>query len=622
MQRTLSLIAAASCLASGAVAQTKYSLSNYLNIRGSATPTISPDGKEVAFRTAPTGTMQVWKCSTAGSYPEQLTYFSSSVLSATWSPRGDEILAVVDTDGNEQFQLHLINSKTGESRALTTDPKVRNEFGNWSQDGKYISFANNSRDSRYFDVYVMEVATKSTKRVLTMDAVMDGGGFSSDGKRLIASKSVSAEKNDLFIVDLTTGQSKPLTSESDTARYAPVSFTPDGQRLVVMTDKGKDVRNLAEIDLATGKLKYVKESPFEVEAAISTVDKRVVAYLTNEDGYSVLRAWDTATERELKLPAVPKGVITLGGFSANGESLALGINGSTTPSDVYVLNMREGSLKQVTRASKSGVDPASYVPAELIKYKSFDGRDIPAFLYLPKDRSAGKLPVILDVHGGPEAQERPLFNIIYQYLANQGFAVIAPNIRGSMGYGKSYLAMDNGHKRWDALKDLNAAIDWVGTRPELDAKKVAIIGGSYGGFAVLAMLAHYPNRFAAGVDMFGIADFKTFLANTAPYRRPLRAVEYGDPEKDSAFLDAISPARNADKIKAPLLVLQGANDPRVPESESRQIVEKVKSTGGVVEYMVFPDEGHGFAKLKNRVVAYDTLVKFLDKYLNVSSAGK
>lgn len=242
--------------------------------------------------------------------------------------------------------------------------------------------------------------------------------------------------------------------------------------------------------------------------------------------------------------------------------------------------------------------------------------DIPGLVRL---RDLGRillsLPVILSVHGGPEDQEQPYYTAYYQYFVSRGYAVLTPNVRGSNGYGKGYLALDNGSKRWDALKDLAAAADWIASQPALSSRKIAIFGASYGGFAVLAMLAHYPDRFAAGIDLYGPADLKSFLATTAPYRRPNRIAEYGDPVRDSAFMDAISPLRHAAGIRAPLLVIQGANDPIVPPSESKQIVETITRNGGVAQLMLIPDEGHGFSKLPNRLKAFEAMIAFLDQHV-------
>ncbi|MEP6754498.1 MAG: alpha/beta fold hydrolase, partial [Chthonomonadales bacterium] len=332
---------------------------------------------------------------------------------------------------------------------------------------------------------------------------------------------------------------------------------------------------------------------------------RYLAYNVNRDGFQDLEVLDLTLNRMVSLPRIPRGLIVPGDFSADGTKLGLAISSAGKPNDCYTIDLNVGHLEKWTNSTLAGI------PA-----KTFDGKEIPAFLYLPKNAPKDhSLPTILSVHGGPESQERPIFSPLYQYFVSRGYAILAPNIRGSAGLGKTYLTLDNGPMRWDALKDLDAAVDYVGEHPSLNGKKVAILGGSYGGFAVLAMLAHYPTRFAVGVDLFGITDFKTFLANTASYRRANRAAEYGDPVKDSAYMDMVSPQRHADRITSPLLVIQGSNDPRVPESESRQIVDKLKKLKRKVSYMLFPDEGHGIAKLPNRIKAYEGIVEFLDSIL-------
>ena len=316
-------------------------------------------------------------------------------------------------------------------------------------------------------------------------------------------------------------------------------------------------------------------------------------------------------------------MVGLGGFSADGKSLAVSLNGPTLTDDVWLLDLPAAAAHQVTFSSLAGIDPKTFVEPTLIHYKSFDDREIPAFLYLPKNAPRDRsLPVLLVVHGGPEIQEQPYFWAPYQYFVHRGYAVLTPNIRGSSGYGKAFLALDNGRKRWDALKDLAAAVDWIGRHPSLDKRRVAIFGASYGGFATLAMLTHYPDLFVAGVDFYGFADFKSFLENTAPYRRPIRIAEYGDPQKDAAFFDEISPARHVDRIKAPLFVMQGANDRIVPASESERIVKEIKDRGGSVKYLLLPDEGHGLGKLANRIKTFGEMETFLDQFLPAGKAGE
>lgn len=597
-------------------AQKQYPLRQYLSIRSASAPNISPDGKQVSFLSGVTGTLQVWKVPATGGWAEQLTFFNSGVASALWSPVNNEMLVVADTDGNEQFQFFLVAGDGTSIVPLTNDPKTRHTFGGWSKDGKSIYYSSNKRNPRYFDCYIMDVETRQSRLVFQKDAILDANALSSDGKTLIASAATSNVNHDLYVVDTETGRGGILTPHTGDAVYNIIGFTDGDKSLLLVTDHERNFQNLAKADIATGKITFLQDVSHDLLGGELSHDGKTLALLTNRDGYGELSLLDANTLRPKRLPALPKGSIGLGGFTTDGKTLALGVNTPTKQTDAWTLDLRSGKLKQVTFSSLAGIDARTFVEPSLIKIKSFDGQEISGFLYLPQNAPQDhSLPLIMVIHGGPEGQERPLFTSLYQYFVSRGFAVLAPNIRGSSGYGKKYLAMDNASKRWDALKDIDVLAKQAGTHPAINPKKIAIFGGSYGGFAVLAMLVHYPDTFSAGVDMFGIADFKSFLANTAPFRRPLRIAEYGDPVKDSEFLDAISPARHVENIKAPLLVIQGANDPRVPESESALIVKKVKDKGGVVEYMLFPDEGHGIAKLPNRIKAYEGVVAFLAKYL-------
>ncbi len=597
-------------------AQKQYPLRQYLSIRAASAPNLSPDGKQVAFLSAVTGTLQVWKVPATGGWAEQLTFFSSGVASSLWSPVNNEMIVVADTDGNEQFQLFLVSGDAKSIVPLTNDPKVRHTFGGWSKDGKQVYYSSNKRNPRYFDCYVMDVETRQARMVFQKDGILDANALSTDGKTLIASEATSNVNHNLYVVDTATGQGRLATSHTGDAVYNIIGFTDDDKSLLMVTDHNRNFQNLAKMDLESGKITFLQDENHDLLGGELSHDKKTLALLTNRDGYGELSLLDAKTLRPKRLPDLPKGSIGLGGFTTDGKVMALGVNTPTKNTDAWILDIAKGKLKQVTFSSLAGIDPETFVEPTLIKMKSADDVEISTFLYLPKNAPQDhSLPMIMVVHGGPEGQERPLFSSLYQYFVSRGYAVMTPNIRGSAGYGKEFLALDNGPKRWGALKDLQVLADWAKKHPAINPQKLAVFGGSYGGFAVLAMLVHYPNTFSAGVDMFGIADFKSFLANTAPFRRPLRMAEYGDPVKDSEFLDAISPARHAENIKAPLMVIQGVNDPRVPESESALIVKKVKDKGGVVEYMLFPDEGHGIAKLPNRIKAYEGVVAFLNRYL-------
>jgi len=616
MRRLLPLLLATGfALASPCRAQ-QYPLRQYLSIRAAASPTLSPDGSQVACLMRITGAAQVWRVAANSGWPDQLTFFSGNINAVSWSPTGEWILVSADHDGDEQYQLYLVKPDGTRTVALTSDPKVRHLVGGWSHNGRSIFYASNRRNPQFTDCYVMDIASRKEKLVFQKDSSVFASALSRDGRWLSATESTSNFNSNLYLANTQTGETRELTPHSGDVRFSCIDFSTDDKTLYTTSDEGREFTNLAEIDLASGKRKFVHEDSMDVDNALLSPDGRTIAYNVNREGYQELRFLDTAANRTVKTPKLPEGTISIGGFAQTGRKLAITVGTPTLNGDIFVLDTGSGRLTRSTYSSLAGIDPATFVQPRLIHYNTFDRREIPALLYEPRSNgSSAPAPVILSVHGGPEAQERPLFTSLYQYFVSRGYAVLAPNIRGSAGYGKTYLALDNGPKRWDALKDLNAAVDWVGTQPALDSKRVAIFGGSYGGFAVLAMLAHYPARFAAGIDMFGVTDFKTFLKNTSAYRRANRAAEYGDPVRDSEYMDAISPALHAQNIRAPLFVLQGSNDPRVPESESAQIVAKVKAAGGTVDYLLFPDEGHGFTKLPNRIKAYESVVAFLDKYL-------
>ncbi|MBI3408922.1 MAG: S9 family peptidase [Planctomycetes bacterium] len=604
-------------LSSPLVADEPGTLHQYLSARGAVGTTISPSGNDVAFQTDITGVNQVWRVSSKSGWPDQLTFFPGGVANAVWSPSRDEILVVADKDGDQKYQFFRVRADGAETSPLTADPKVQHQWGGWSHDGKSIFYSANSRDERYFDCYLMDVDSKRPRRVFEKDAVLSASALSRDGKTLAALAMRSEVNYDLYLVDTATGKGREVARHKGDAKFLVIGFAASGQSLYLATDLGREFVNLARMDVTTGELKFLQDEKHDIANALFSPDGNLLAFTTNRDGYEELTIWDARTHQPVKLPKLPHAMVALGGFSADGKQLAVSLNGPTLTDDVWVLDLPAARATQVTFSSLAGIDPKTFVDPMLIRYKTFDDREIPALLYLPKDAPKDRsLPVLLCIHGGPEIQEQPYFFAPYQYFVRRGYAVITPNIRGSSGYGKAYLALDNGRKRWDALKDIAAAVDWIGTHPSLDKKRVAVFGASYGGFATLAMLAHYPDLFVAGVDFYGFADFKTFLENTAPYRRPLRIAEYGDPVKDAAFFDEISPARHVNKIKAPLFVLQGANDPIVPAFESEQIVKKIKAKGGTVQYLLLPDEGHGLARLSNRIKAFGEMEQFLDRVLS------
>jgi dipeptidyl aminopeptidase/acylaminoacyl peptidase len=334
------------------------------------------------------------------------------------------------------------------------------------------------------------------------------------------------------------------------------------------------------------------------------------------DGYSKLTIKEFNSGKVLTSPKLPPGIIDVSDISPNGDKILLSYTSPCHNGDIWLYKPYTNELTQVTHSSREGIPQDSFVEPKLIRYETFDGRDIPAFFYLPHGtKKTGETPVIVNIHGGPEAQALPTFSSVFQYFIHRGFALFIPNVRGSTGYGKKYSHLDDVRLRMNSVKDIAYGVEWLKSSGYIDSQKISVMGGSYGGFMTLASLTTYPDLWAAGVDLVGIANFLTFLKNTAAYRRHLRISEYGDPEKDADFLREISPINHIDKIKAPLLVIQGANDPRVPKSEADQIVEAIRKRNGIVEYLLFDDEGHGLAKLENRITAYTTIADFLDKYL-------
>jgi len=595
-----------------------YDVEAYLNIRAASAVGLSPDGKTIAFLTNVTGSNQLWTIPAAGGWPEQITFFSDRIADVAWSPKGDFIAYSKDTGGDENYQIHVVTPDGARRVPLTSNPAVRHNFGGWSRDGRLLSYSSNERDRKFFDVYVMESETWKSRRVMELDAYLGAGPISNDGKRMIVVRQNGSLDNDLLLVDLAATapvkKAALLTPHEGVAAFRPVGFSADDSGLWVLSDSGREFTALGRLDLETKKISWVREPKWDISGAVLSDDGLKLAFVTNEDGRDTLSLLDTATGQDKVAPKLPAGQIGALRFSADGRLLTLTSSGATRNGDVWVADLAGGSLSQVTRSSTAGIPRASFVEPKLVRYKSFDGLEIPAWLYLPAG-AAGPVACVVTPHGGPEGQTTAEFSPSIQFYLSRGFAVWAPNVRGSTGYGKTFTHLDDVTKREDSVKDLAAGVDWLKASGSIDPKRIAVLGGSYGGYMTLAAITLYPDLWAAAVDSYGIANFRTFFGKTASYRVSLRASEYGDPVKDAEFLDSVSPIRKVDRIRAPLLVLQGANDPRVPQAEAEQIVAAIKARNGIVEYILFPDEGHGWTKLANRVTALRASGDFLDKHL-------
>jgi len=516
-------------------------------------------------------------------------------------------------------------------RPLTEESEAIHCFGGWSHDGERIAWTANRRDPRHFDVSVQDVTTGGITCVWQTEGMNDVAGWLPDDGCLIVVRSHSSFDQDLYLTDLLSGTVRHLTPDRGQTSYGNVRWAVDGRGLNLVPDRGREFSDLAYMDLAPTEegrhaaMSLLLAPGWDVEALALSSDGRHLAYLTNTDGTSELGLLDEATHRALLGPPIPRGVIGPPrlhrraprlDFAPGGRKLAFTLSSPMHNADVWVMDLDAQDASPVTHSSRAGIPRGSFVEPELVHFPSFDGLEIPGLLYLPAGAQRdGHLPAIVEVHGGPESQRRPEFDLLYQYFVNRGYGVFAPNVRGSSGYGLTYVHLDDVEKRMDSVADLAEGARWLADAGVADPRRVAVMGGSYGGFMVLAALTSYPDLWAAGVDIVGIANFVTFLENTAPWRRHLREAEYGSLTTDRELLRDISPIHRVERIMAPLLVIHGANDPRVPIGEAEQIVQALGTRGVPVEYLRYGDEGHGLVRLANRLDAYPKVADFLDRHL-------
>jgi dipeptidyl aminopeptidase/acylaminoacyl peptidase len=594
-------------------------LQQYLETRSATAESISPDGSEILVTTRFADTAQVHQVSAPMGDRHQLTFGEEPVAGAAFYP-GDPsaVLYQADVGGSENYQLYRLDRRTGRSTLLTDGVHRHPEFL-FSRDGSRLAYTSNARNGRDIDVWIGDGRSPGE---LLVERVGDWHllDFSRDGTKVLLLEYVSIVDARIHLLDVASREVRRISPEGARAADRAAVFDASGQRAYVASDRGGEVVALYEVDLARPESAWRPLSAdiaWNVEALALSGDGRTLAFSTNEDGISVLRTLDTRSRRIATIAGTPRGVVTSIVPARDAAKLAVSITSATAPSDAYVLDLRARRLERWTRSEVGGLDPASFVEPTLFRYPTFDQRQIPCFAYRPPGATA-RTPVVVYIHGGPESQARPWFVPLIQYLAvESGITVLVPNVRGSDGYGKTYLALDDGRLREDSVRDIGALLDWIGTESDLDGSRVAVYGGSYGGYMVLASLVHFGDRLRAGVDVVGIANFVTFLQNTAAYRRDLRRAEYGDESiaEMRGFLAEISPIARVDRIRSALFVAHGANDPRVPESEAAQIVRAVRESGHDVWYMLARNEGHGFLRKENRDVFTELAVMFLERHL-------
>jgi dipeptidyl aminopeptidase/acylaminoacyl peptidase len=593
-----------------------YSVAQYLDIQSSGSGRLSPDGKDLLYTSNATGTSQIYKLNLETNEVTPMTHFEDSVGLIDWAPDGSGFLFGKSSGGNERTQLYWMSSDSKEVIDLSQNPDAIHGFGDWSPDGSKIAFRSNRRNPAFFDIYIQDLKTKEITLVYQSDETNSAESWSPDGKFLVLSVASGSANNDLYLLNLETKETKHLTPHEGLALYEAGPWTLDNQGFFVISDQEREFLNLAYFDLTESKLSFIEDYEWDLEGVQLSYDGRILETLANVDGYHVLRLWSWPEREQLITPNLPAGLLSSVRFSRDSKKLTFTFSGSTIASEVWIYDLETQDVRQLTKSNLAGIDPKSFVEPELITYATFDGRMIPALFYLPQGaKQDGTLPVIIDIHGGPEGQSRPSFSRLNQFFLNHGYAILRPNVRGSTGYGKTFSHLDDVQLREDSVKDIAHAVEWLKQSGYINSKKIVAMGGSYGGYMTLACLTLYPDLFAAGVDTVGIANFVTFLERTGAYRRKLRESEYGSLEKDKEFLNSISPIHKVDRIQAPLFVIHGANDPRVPISEAEQIVAAIKTRNGIVEYMRFEDEGHGLAKRENQIKAYTRVVEFLDRYL-------
>jgi dipeptidyl aminopeptidase/acylaminoacyl peptidase len=634
-------------------------IERYLNIRSASSPTLparrgDQTPRRLAFLTNITGTAQIWMMN-ASNCPEQMTFYSDRVDFVEWSPAGTGLIFGKARGGDENAQFFWMSPDGSRIRQLTNDPRVRHNFGAWSSDGRRISYASNKRDRNFFDVYVMDVETGREELVYQQNGSNAAGEWSHDDRFIVVSRASDTLSldNDLYLVNVGTREAVHLTPHTGAAEFDAAGFTADNRALILTTNKDREWSSLARLDLQTKRIEILDNTSWDVGGVAMSDSGNRIAYSINRDGFSELYLRDLsaggqlgrATQIELPSRGVTSSLsLVASGRGNEADMLLFTFTSANRPSDVWAyMQNRTGArpqLTQLTRSSLAGIRPETLVEPELIRFRSFDGREIPAWYYRPQSALRGRerqqitftsgpnriggsffsnLPVIVSVHGGPEGQERPAFNAIYQYFLARGYAVLAPNVRGSTGYGKTYTHLDDVRNREDSVRDLAASVEWLRTQGGADARRIAVMGGSYGGYMTLAAVTLYPDLWAAAVNTVGIANFESFLRNTSGYRRRQREREYGTLENDLEFLRSISPLNRVERIRAPMMVIHGRNDPRVPYTEAEQIVEALRRRNQPVEYVLFDDEGHGVAKLSNRLIVYPRMADFLDRHMQGQS---
>ncbi len=598
-------------------------IGTFLQIGANSPAGINWDGDKIFFRSSSSGNSQVYRITETG-WPYQLTTFEDGIDYFVLSYNGEMAIVGASVGGSEQSQLYLMDTETGRVLKLTDFADVQIGSVSWAKNDNSVYYRSNEENKKDFFLYEMDIATGESKKILDNPGYNAIADISQDGNIMLVVNYTSNVNNDLLILDLTTGKFEQLSKDDGDIIYGSPTLMPDNKTIWLVCNDNKDgIARVAKMTVGSPDVEYVNDGwvdpKWEVEGIGFSRDFKYMGAQVNEEGYNRLKLREVATKKELPSPPLD-GMLGFSGTDKNGNML-LSFSGPTFAPECWLWNPHTEELKQLTFSIYAGIDRKIFTAPKLIKYKSFDGLEIPAFIYLPADYDGEPIPFIVYAHGGPESQFQPGFIRNFQYLMLNGFGIIAPNPRGSSGYGRDYQNLDNYKLRKNSLKDYKAAVEYLLENNYTKKGQIAIRGGSYGGYVVLGMITEYPDMFDAAIDVVGIANFKSFLEITKPYRRALRESEYG-PLSDPEFLKSVSPIHKAHLIKTPLFVIHGENDPRVPVGEARQIIKAVNDNGGIVDSLIFPDEGHGTRKRVNVIESYRRQVEFYKKHLLPSDVNK
>lgn len=587
---------------------------------GSATsPSFSPDGKTLAFVSNLNGIPQVWTMPASGGFPKLVTAFDDPVGFVTWSPDGKWLAFNVAPGGGFNEQIYVGRPDGSELRRLTEGGKENNFLGDWTSDGKHIFFSSNRRNPASTDSYLLDVKTGERRMVAENKGTGGINDVSREGRRAIISRLLNRGNNNLYLIDVATGKEALLTPHEGPGSFEGAQFTPDGRTIYFASNKDRDLLALARVKIdesgQPGAIEVVAaRDDGELSGGVMSNDGAMMVLIWNIAGRSELAFYDLKNNRMTAGPKLPAEIAGGFDFTDDGGRLAMVLSGASSPADIWTLDLKTRQFTRLTDSPHAGVDLTKMVRPELVEYTAHDGLKLSGWLYKPHGAKSA-MPIVLSFHGGPEGQERPGFNSTYQALLMRGIAVFAPNVRGSSGFGKKFVNLDNGALRENGVKDIKATVDYLVKSGVADSKRIGIMGGSYGGYMVMAGLTEYPELFAAGANLFGITNFETFFKHTQPWMAAISKIEYGNPETEVEMLRKLSPIHRIDRIKAPTIVLHGANDTNVPVIEAEQVVENLKRRNVPVEYVLFADEGHGWRKTPNRIRSAVSIVKFFETHL-------